>query len=291
MNRARARAKPQRLLVTLLGDYWRGKSEHIPSTALLRLLAEFGVSAQGARSALSRLVRRRLLVRSRRGRRTSYGLTDRGLALLDEGAKRIFRFGLEQARWDGTWSLVAFSVAEADRDRRHLVRTRLRWLGFGPLYPGLWISPHPHLEEAARALGDLGIHNMTVFKGIVPSWGSKPGDFQEAWHLDSLRGSYLQYLERFRPVRARMRAGKISAREALVMRTQVMDQWRRFPREDPDLPDAFLPVDWPRREARTLFAELFRGLGPAAEKQVAEIVKQERSRAAEDDRRRARRAA
>ncbi len=291
MNRARPRAKPQRLLVTLLGDYWRGKSEHIPSTALLRLLAEFGVSAQGARSALSRLVRRGLLARSRRGRRTSYGLTDRGLAMLDEGAKRIFRFGLEQARWDGTWSLVAFSVAEADRDRRHLLRTRLRWLGFGPLYPGLWISPHPHLEEAAKALGDLGIHNMTVFKGIVPSWGSKPGDFQEAWDLDSLRGSYIQYLERFRPVQARMRTGRISAREALVLRTQVMDQWRRFPREDPDLPDAFLPVDWPRREARALFAELFRGLEPAAEKQVAEIVKQERSRAAEGERRRARRAA
>jgi phenylacetic acid degradation operon negative regulatory protein len=291
MNRARPRAKPQRLLVTLLGDYWRGKSEHIPSTALLRLLAEFGVSVQGARSALSRLVRRGLLARSRHGRRTSYGLTDRGLALLDEGAKRIFRFGLEQARWDGTWSLVAFSVAEADRHRRHLLRRRLRWLGFGPLYPGLWISPHPHLEEAAKALGDLGIHNMTMFKGIVPSWGPKPSDFREAWDLDSLRGSYVQYLERFRPVRARMRAGRLSAREALVIRTQVMDQWRRFPREDPDLPDAFLSVDWPRREARALFAELFRGLGPAAEKQVAEIVKQERSRAAEDDRRRARRAA
>jgi phenylacetic acid degradation operon negative regulatory protein len=88
-----------------------------------------------------------------------------------------------------------------------------------------------------------------------------------------------------------MRSGRIGAREALVMRTRVMDQWRRFPREDPDLPDAFLPVDWPRREARALFAELFSGLAPAAEKQVAEIVKQERSRAAEDDRRRARRAA
>jgi phenylacetic acid degradation operon negative regulatory protein len=291
MNRARPRAKPQRLLVTLLGDYWRGESEHIPSTALLRLLAEFAVSAQGARSALSRLVHRGLLERSRHGRRTSYGLTNRGLALLDEGAKRIFRFGLEQARWDGTWSVVAFSVAETDRARRHLLRTRLRWLGFAPLYPGLWISPHPHLEEAAKALGDLGIHHMTLFKGIVPTWGSKPADLREAWSLDSLRASYVRYLERFRPVRARLRAGRIGAREALVLRTRVMDEWRRFPREDPDLPDAFLPVDWPRREARALFAELFRGLAPAAEKRVAAIVRQERSRSAENGRRRARRAA
>ena len=42
------------------------------------------MTEQGARSALSRLVARSLLARSRRGRRTFYGLTDRGLALLDD---------------------------------------------------------------------------------------------------------------------------------------------------------------------------------------------------------------
>src|SRR2546430_485345 len=84
---------------------------------------------------------------------------------IDDGPKRIFGFGVEQPRWDGTWSMVAFSVAEADRDRRHLLRTRLRWLTFAPLYPGLWISPHQHLEEAARVLEELGIDNVTLFKG------------------------------------------------------------------------------------------------------------------------------
>ncbi len=290
-RRARPRVKPQRLLVTLLGDHWRGKAEHISSTALLRLLAEFDVGQQAARSALSRLVRRGLLVRSRRGRRTFYGLTDAGSTLLDEGAKRIFAFGLESSRWDGTWSVVAFSVAEADRGRRHLLRTRLRWLTFAPLYPGLWISPHAHLEEAAKVLDELGIDNMTLFKGIVPSWGSRQGDFLSAWDLDSLRGSYLRFLQRFRPVQARLRAGRLAPAEALVTRTRLMDEWRRFPREDPDLPDEFLPADWPRREARELFDRLFRDLGPAANRRVAEIVADERSRARESDRRRARPAA
>jgi phenylacetic acid degradation operon negative regulatory protein len=285
------RVKPQRLLVTLLGDHWRGKSEHLPSTAILRLLAEFGVSAQGARSALSRLVGRGLLVRSRRGRRTFYALTDGGLAMLDEGAQRIFGFGAGQSRWDGTWSVVAFSVAEADRHRRHLLRTRLRWLSFAPLYAGLWISPHPNLEEAAKVLEALGIDNMTLFKGIVPSWGSRRGDFLSAWDLDTLRSSYLRFLARYRPLQTRLRGGKLGPSEALVTRTRLMDEWRRFPREDPDLPDEFLPADWPRREARELFDQLFRELGPAADRRVADIVAEERSRAAAADDRRARSAA
>lgn len=288
---AEPRVKPQRLLVTLLGDHWRGKTDHIPSTALLRLLAEFGVSEQGARSALSRLVARGLLARSRRGRRTFYGLTDRGLAVLDEGAKRIFGFSVERPRWDGTWSVVAFSVAEADRDRRHLLRTRLRWLTFAPLYPGLWISPHPHLEEAANVLAELGIDNKTLFKGIVPSWGSRRGSFLSAWDLESLGASYTRFLKGFRPVQARLRAGRLAPSEALVTRTRLMDEWRRFPREDPDLPDEFLPPEWPRREARELFDQLFRDLGPAADRRVEEVVAEERSRAAENDRRRARTAA
>ena len=288
---ARPRVKPQRLLVTLLGDHWRGKSEPIPSTALLRLLAEFGVSAQGTRSALSRLVRRGLLARSRRGRRTFYALTPSGLALLDDGARRIFGFGVERPRWDGTWSVVAFSVAEADRDRRHLLRTRLRWLSFAPLYAGLWISPHPHLEEAANVLEDLGIDNMTLFKGIVPSWGSRRGDFLSAWDLDSLRAAYRRFLSTFRPVWTRLRGGRIGPSEALVTQTWLIDEWRRFPREDPDLPDEFLPADWPRQEARELFDRLVKELASAAERRVAEIVAEERVRAAEATPRRTRSAA
>jgi phenylacetic acid degradation operon negative regulatory protein len=287
----RPRVKPQRLLVTLLGDHWRGKTEPIPSPALLRLLAEFGVTAQGTRSALSRLVRRGLLARSRRGRRTFYTLTPGGLALLDEGARRIFGFGVERARWDGTWSVVAFSVAEADRDRRHLLRTRLRWLTFAPLYAGLWISPHPHLEEAAKVLEELGIDNMTLFKGIVPSWGSRRADFLSAWDLESLRRSYLRFVSTFQPFQARLRGGLVGPAEALVTHTWLIDEWRRFPREDPDLPDEFLPADWPRQEARKLFDRLVRDLAPAAERRVAEIIEAERSRADGEAPRRARSAA
>ena len=46
---------PQHLLLALLGDYWSGRSEPLPSAALVDLLAEFDVNPSGARAALSRL--------------------------------------------------------------------------------------------------------------------------------------------------------------------------------------------------------------------------------------------
>lgn len=268
-----AAAKPQRLLVTLLGDYWKGRTDHIPSAALVRLLAEFGVGPLGARSALSRLASRGLLARSQRGRCTFYGLTERALGTFEEGARRIFAFGAEEKHWDGKWSVVAFSVAEADRDRRHVLRTRLRWLGFAPLYPGVWVSPDASLDRVSRALDQVGIASATLLRGDVLPRGARSGEPLEAWDLSGIRRHYDAFLHRFGPYRARLRTRSVVPAEALVDRTRLMDEWRRFPREDPDLPAEFLPRDWPRKQARALFLEVYDALGPMAERHVREIVR------------------
>src|ERR1700749_1846508 len=85
--------RPPRLLLTLLGDYWRPRSEALPSAALVALLAEFGVSDSAARAALSRLTRRKLLVTAKSGRRTVVRLSTRAARVLDDGGEQIFSFG------------------------------------------------------------------------------------------------------------------------------------------------------------------------------------------------------
>ena len=268
----RASAKPQRLLVTLLGDYWKGRSDHIPSAALVLLLAEFGVGTVGARSALSRLASRGLLVRSQRGRRTFYGLTERAQRILDDGARRIFAFGAGDSHWSGAWSVVAFSVAESDRDLRHVLRSRLRWLGFAPLYAGLWISPRRDLEPVARALDELGVKSATMFRADAVPWRRNGVGPVGAWDLKKLRARYEGFIRRCAKEQDRLERGTITPREALVERTRLMDAWREFPREDPELPAEFLPRDWPRRRARELFLEAYDGLGTMAERRVREVV-------------------
>src|SRR5262252_8014696 len=158
-----AAQRPPRLLLTLLGDYWWQRKEPLPSAVIVALLAEFSVSDSAARAALSRLTRNGLLVTSRRGRRTYVQLSARAADVLDDGARRIFSFGRRPAPWDGMWSLVAFSIPEEHRAARDELRKALRWLGFAPLYDGLWVAPRDHADVVMARLKELGIATATAF--------------------------------------------------------------------------------------------------------------------------------
>jgi phenylacetic acid degradation operon negative regulatory protein len=274
MPRSRAGAQPQHLLMTLLGDYWFGRSDKIPSAGLVDLLGEFRISAASARAALGRLARRGLLQSSKSGRHTFYGLTPRPVQVLEEGLCRILSFGAEStAPWDGTWLVVAFSVPEGQRDIRHELRAQLRFQGFASLYDGVWVSPRSDSSAAESILSDLGIETATVLRSSVaypPVSG--PGHPLSAWDLDELREAYNDFIDEFSPLLERVRLGQVTASEALVARTSVMDTWRQFPRVDPEFPSGALPEGWPRQRSREIFMQVYDGLGPLAEMRVQQII-------------------
>lgn len=263
-------SQPQHLLLTLLGDYWCGRQPALPLRALIDVLAEFGITETGARAAVNRLARRQLLRVEKVGRNSHYRLTDRAHEVLTDGQRRILSFGADGPRWEGQWAVVAFSVAEDQRGIRHTLRTRLRWLGFAPLYDGLWISPRPALAPVLAVLAELSVTTATVFQArVCPASGYPP---LAAWDLDALRSDYAEFLDTFNPLLLRVRGGEIGSAEALVERTSLMDAWRRFPARDPDLPPELLPPDWPRMRARGLFVTLYDGLGPLAAARIRQLL-------------------
>jgi phenylacetic acid degradation operon negative regulatory protein len=264
--------QPQHLLITLLGDYWYGQTRRLPSAALVALLGEFGISQVAARAALSRLARRGLLEVSKEGRRTFYGLTERASTVLSDGVQRIMSFGMTARKWDGSWRLAIFSVPEDQRDLRHAARTQLRWLGFAPLYDGVWISPHHVAAEAARELAGLGVKSYSVMAAQASADVPQGLDPLDAWDLAELRARYDRFVDEREELLRRAREGEVSTAEALLARTDVMDTWRHFPNLDPELPMELLPADWPRKRAHDMFAQLYDHLGPLAEIRVRQIV-------------------
>jgi phenylacetic acid degradation operon negative regulatory protein len=274
LPRPQAGAQPQHILVTLLGDYWLGRTEPLPSAALVALAEEFGISESSARAALSRLARRRLVVVSKSGRHTFYEVPPQAERMLREGRDRIFSFGHGfPGTWDGTWLVVVFSVPEEQREARYPLRSRLRWLGFGPLDDGVWVSPRQIPDEVAAALEEFGVGQATLLRSLpVEPSGARLRHPLSAWNLAEVRLAYEQFIETFGPLLQRVRKGQVSVSEALVERTAIMDAWRTFPDLDPDLPDELLPADWPRRRAYEIFAEAYDTLGPLAQFRFRQII-------------------
>ncbi|MGW6443225.1 PaaX family transcriptional regulator [Lentzea sp. NPDC055074] len=260
---------PQHLLMTLYADYWLSTGGWASSAALVRLLAEFGITETSGRAALSRLSRRGMMSVRRNGRRTFYGVEGTAAATLAESVHKVLSFGTVSEPWDGTWTTVAFSIPEEQREIRHQLRTRLRWLGLAPIFDGFWISPTASAGDTVRELDALGVTSAVVLRTNGPV-GGRP--LTDAWDLDEVRGLYEEFIGTVSPLADRVRAGGVTAAEALVCRTQVMDEWRTFRWKDPNLPQALLPRDWPRDTARALFAEVYDGLGPLAEHRVRQVV-------------------
>ena len=262
----------QRLLVTFLADYQIRLGRAVPSALLVDLLAEFDVTSDATRTALSRLVKGGLLERRKIGRSTEYALSELGVTMVGESVQRILSFG-EARIWDGAWTLIAFSVSEnEERHLRHQLRTRLRAMGFAPIYDGLWCAAHATIEEARAAVEAAGVSDAMLFRGLLSTTDGSVERFREAWGLDELGAGYQDFLARFAPLRARLRADAVAPAEALVARTRIMDEWRVFPRNDPDLPPEILGKDWPREAARSLFLECYESLAGTAELRLRALM-------------------
>ncbi len=251
-------AQPRALIVTIYGLYAREAGGWLSVSVLIRLMAELGVDEPAVRSAISRLKRRGLLEPVRRDGLAGYALSNAGRAVLDEGDERIFHpHGAALA--DG-WLLAVFSVPESERQRRHTLRSRLSWLGFGTAAPGVWIAP-AHLYDATRAtLQRHGLeHYVNLFRADYLAFGTVAESVGDWWDLAGLQQLYGDFIETYRPVLAKWKRRRdASGREAEAFADWVraLTAWRRLPYLDPGLPREVLPRDWNGTTARHLFHTL-----------------------------------
>ena len=171
------------------------------------------------------------------------------------------------------WSLVAFSIPEHNRAARDELRKALRWLGFAPLYDGLWVAPRDRVGDVLTRLGGLGITTATAFRATaIPGPDGQRDIPARAWDLDGLKDRYERFISFAGQLRDSTASGLVPPADALVARTRVMDEWRAFPGMDPDLPAELLPAAWPRAAARDVFIGCYDQLGPTAARRVRQVI-------------------
>jgi len=248
--------QPRALIISVYGLYAREDGGWLSVATLIRLLAELGVDEPAVRSSISRLKRRGILIAERVGSAAGYGLSGTARAILDEGDRRIFE--RRRASAPEGWLLAVFSVPEAEREKRHQLRSRLAWLGFGTVAAGVWIAPEHLLDETRDALSRQGLSGyVDLFRADHAAFGDQRVKVAQWWDLDRLASLYDEFLGRYQPVLARYRRRqKVDERAAFADYLSALTDWRRLPYLDPGLAPELLPARWPGVRAAETFFEL-----------------------------------
>lgn len=249
------------VLRTLVGLYLRPLGGWISTAQLVALAADLGIPDAQARTGITRLKQRGLLLAERRDG-AGYALAPPAVPMLERGDRRIFE--MREMTDADDWCLISFSIPESERGLRHRLRRRLQWIGAGTVSAALWICPGHLRDEVEQLVAELGARDrVTLFCGAHPV---PAGTIREAaatwWDLDALRAEHLAFQRSL---------GALPA-EPFAAYVQLIDDWRVLPYVDPGLPPMMLPDDWPGRRSFGEFARLSAELADAASAHVRAVV-------------------
>ena len=246
------------VLFTVLGELVRPTGGEAWTSAFIDVLGRLGVEEKAARQALTRTAADGWLGSERIGRRTVWRLTPAAERLLRDGTERIFGFTAVAEGWDGQWTIVIARTPETERSARHVLRTRLRWAGFGNVMPGVWLSPRSDRgDEVRQILTDAGPPDGYLFTAEYLGGSTLATMVSNAWDLDELARGYDDFITAFTGTAFPGTAftGAAGA-DPLARVVDLVHAWRRFPWIDPGLPAQFLPAPWRGTAAAALFARL-----------------------------------
>ncbi|MFI6472739.1 PaaX family transcriptional regulator C-terminal domain-containing protein [Streptomyces sp. NPDC050516] len=256
--------RPSSLINTVYGAFLRRLGGWISIADLIVVMGELDVEGPAVRSAISRLKKRGILEPERRGV-NGYRLSPAVHEVFDEGDRRIFG-SLEPADLADGWVMAVFSVPESERAYRYQLRTRLTWLGFGNMAPGVWLAPGRLLDDARGALVRLGLSEYAhLFTSQYAAFSDLRASVSSWWDFPAIQAQYAAFTDTYGPVAQRLAQEEdLDDTEAFRHYVPLLTQWRRLPYLDPGLPKELLPDDWNAIAARQLFQQLRAALaGPS----------------------------
>ncbi|WP_280309920.1 PaaX family transcriptional regulator [Nocardia abscessus] len=261
--------RPRALVFDLYGEYFRYSGGGAKLGALTELMGLLGVEPATVRVVMTRLRKDGWFDSEKSGREVTYLLNDKSWRLLDDGRSRIFErhFG----EWDRTWTQALVDEADAGRQRHKRIVTALTWCGFGNHGDSVWFSPHDRRKRLCEMLDGGDDLHVQFLQCTTSGLTADRLIADRCWDLRELDTEYQAFIECFQPKLARYRRGPAGA-EALIERLRLIQDYRRYPFRDPDLPEVLLPAGWRGRAAHEVFSEAHELLRVPAEHLVAEIT-------------------
>jgi phenylacetic acid degradation operon negative regulatory protein len=269
--RSRRTLRTGSLITTVFGDSIAPRGGTVWLGSLITAMHEFGVNERLVRTSVFRLVQDGWLQSSQVGRRSYYSLTEEGRARFEQATQKIY--GEPASDWNGRWTTVLLN--SVDVDKRDLVRKELGWLGFGALSPAVLAHPSPDMSGLDLALERLDVADeLVVMSGrSVRNDASMRRLAQEGWSLADIDERYENFVKRFRPLMAAYgKDANVSPKSAFLVRTLLIQEYRKVLLRDPQLPAELLPDGWHGTAAYQLCRNLYRAIYGQADDFLSETM-------------------
>jgi phenylacetic acid degradation operon negative regulatory protein len=256
---ARRTLRTGSLITTVFGDSIAPRGGSIWLGSLIHLLQDFGISERLVRTSVYRLAQDGWLQSTQIGRRSYYGLSDDGKERFEQATHKIY--GEPAAAWDGQWCLLLLN--DLDVALRDNLRKELGWLGFGPLSSNVMAHPSPDTKGLDATLARLQVADaVVVMRGQTIGNADRMRELvQASWNLDDIDKRYAGFVKRFRPLIASAGNGKEAPpKAAFLVRTLLIQEYRKVLLRDPQLPTELLPSGWHGEAAYYLCRNLYRAV-------------------------------
>jgi len=219
-------------------------------------MADFGISERLVRTSVFRLARDGWLQSEQVGRRSYYSLSQEGRSRFEQATHRIY--GVPAGNWSGHWCLLLLSGL--DTSAKEVARKEFGWLGFAQLSANVLAHPAPDLADLDLAIKRIGVADqLVVLDGqTIRNESGMRHLAHNGWNLSDINERYEEFLTMFRPVmKAISSAVKIDEKQAFMVRTLLIQEYRKVLLRDPQLPGELLPPDWKGTAAYQLCRNLY----------------------------------
>jgi phenylacetic acid degradation operon negative regulatory protein len=269
--RSRRTLRTGSLITTVFGDSIAPRGGSVWLGSLIAVMEPFGIGERLVRTSVYRLVQDGWLQSTQIGRRSYYSLTGEGRERFEQATHRIY--GEPVTNWDGQWCLLLLSGLNAsDRD---VTRKECGWLGFAALSSNVLAHPMPDVTSLDTTLRRLGVDDeVVVMSGqTVRNEAAMRGLARSSWNLDDIEARYRSFVERFRPlIREYGKNIAVEPKTAFLVRTLLIQEYRKVLLRDPQLPAELLPSDWHGAAAYQLCRNLYRAVYSAADDYLSRAV-------------------
>ena len=269
--RSRRTLRAGSLITTVFGDSIapRGGSAWLGS--LIEIMKDFGISERLVRTSVFRLVQDGWLQSTQIGRRSYYSLTDVGRERFEQATHKIY--GEPVSIWDDKWCLVL--LVDLDTPTRETVRKELGWQGFGALSTSVLAHPTPDLTDLDVTLRRLGVaEDLIVMSGLtISNEAGMRRLAQASWNLADIDERYASFVKRFRPLIAACgKNNEIIPKTAFLIRTLLIQEYRKVLLRDPQLPADLLPNGWHGAAAYQLCRNLYLAVYRQADEYLTKTI-------------------